>query len=379
MVLLTISLSQLTTIGGQCLVNCHSSYTPTSLVLHSPIDDRGVEIDTPTSNHRLSPPRSQAPRAPSAAGSRPTDSSDNTMAHAAPPPTGRQQHQTDFGPSFQREVPVPPRSYIAPPPLAPYVTAEKRIHPPRIPSWGTGPDPGVARYHSNPHPHRPPPIHNPPRAGTWRRNVDQEQQETHMRSPSFPHRTHAFPRQGGASHHPYHPPSEHSSRPGSAASSSRPQLPPFSSLPHHASMQRSISHGSHHSVISSSSRHEISPIRPSSGESSGEGRMDQYGDQQQPLPKFERKRRTRALMTRPQIAALRDLWRAVSLIKSRLARVLTVQTKFPGNLEREQVGSQIGLTPRQVQVWFQVCLVVSLWTWHVLTSIESTAKGEKRD
>jgi hypothetical protein len=31
-----------------------------------------------------------------------------------------------------------------------------------------------------------------------------------------------------------------------------------------------------------------------------------------------------------------------------------VQTKFPGNEEREALGKRIGLTPRQVQVWFQV-------------------------
>lgn len=30
------------------------------------------------------------------------------------------------------------------------------------------------------------------------------------------------------------------------------------------------------------------------------------------------------------------------------------QTKFPGNEEREGLGHRIGLTPRQVQVWFQV-------------------------
>ena len=30
------------------------------------------------------------------------------------------------------------------------------------------------------------------------------------------------------------------------------------------------------------------------------------------------------------------------------------QTKFPGNEEREALGKRIGLTPRQVQVWFQV-------------------------
>lgn len=265
-----------------------------------------MEIDAPSP---LASPYTLALKLES---SRTADLGGKIMSYPGPIRPG-QQYQTDFGPGFQREVPAPPRSYIAPPPLAPYVTAEKRIHPPRIPAWGTGPDPGVARYHSNPHPHRPPPIHNSPKSGTWRRRLDQEQQEPQMRSPAFPHKSPTFPRHNTVGH-PYHPPSDYPSRPESTASSSRPQLPPFSSLPH-TSMQRSVSHGSHHSAMSAGaySRQGSSNSRPSSGDISGEGRIDQLAGEQESLPSFERKRRTRALMTRPQIAALRDLWRNVSL------------------------------------------------------------------
>ncbi|ORX34653.1 hypothetical protein BD324DRAFT_609858 [Kockovaella imperatae] len=51
-----------------------------------------------------------------------------------------------------------------------------------------------------------------------------------------------------------------------------------------------------------------------------------------------KKKRTRVLMTHQQQATLSKLWRA---------------TKFPGTGEREAVAKQVGLTGRQVQVWFQ--------------------------
>ncbi|WVQ76351.1 hypothetical protein IAR50_006016 [Cryptococcus sp. DSM 104548] len=51
-----------------------------------------------------------------------------------------------------------------------------------------------------------------------------------------------------------------------------------------------------------------------------------------------KKKRTRALMTHAQQAGLMSLWK---------------KTKFPTSGDREVLGQQIGLTARQVQVWFQ--------------------------
>ncbi|OXL09673.1 hypothetical protein C348_02056 [Cryptococcus neoformans Gb118] len=52
----------------------------------------------------------------------------------------------------------------------------------------------------------------------------------------------------------------------------------------------------------------------------------------------EKKKRTRALMTHLQQAGLMRLWK---------------KTKFPTSGDREALGQEIGLTSRQVQVWFQ--------------------------
>ncbi|WVN87316.1 uncharacterized protein L203_102494 [Cryptococcus depauperatus CBS 7841] len=53
---------------------------------------------------------------------------------------------------------------------------------------------------------------------------------------------------------------------------------------------------------------------------------------------MEKKKRTRALMTHVQQAGLMGLWK---------------KTKFPTTNDREILGQEIGLTSRQVQVWFQ--------------------------
>ncbi|WVQ80457.1 hypothetical protein IAT38_002562 [Cryptococcus sp. DSM 104549] len=55
-------------------------------------------------------------------------------------------------------------------------------------------------------------------------------------------------------------------------------------------------------------------------------------------PGGEKKKRTRALMTHTQQSGLTRLWK---------------KTKFPTSNDREKLGLEIGLTPRQVQVWFQ--------------------------
>jgi hypothetical protein len=140
---------------------------------------------------------------------------------------------------YENAAPASARPYTEPPPLAPYVTDEQRVHPPRISDWGAVPDPGVARYQANPNPNRPPPIHNPPKGSNWRRQIEQPP----MRSPSFSQRTSPYT-QASYHPHPYHSPNDTAPR----ASSSRVQLPPFSTLPGASSMQRSRSSRSQQSI-----------------------------------------------------------------------------------------------------------------------------------
>lgn len=73
----------------------------------------------------------------------------------------------------------------------------------------------------------------------------------------------------------------------------------------------------------------------------------------------EKKKRTRALMTHLQQAGLMRLWKKVIFEFSDLViPLITVnQTKFPTSGDREALGQEIGLTSRQVQVWFQVGIV----------------------
>ena len=207
------------------------------------------------------------------------------------------------------------RPYTEPPPLAPYVTNEKRVHPPRISAWGAVPDPGVARYQANPSTTRPPPIHNPPRGSNWRRQLGTGQEQTHLRSPSFPH--HPSPYTQTSYHpHPYHPPNDNPAR----ASSSRVQLPPFSTLPAASSMQRSRSSRSRQSVPMSrnpSQNGSANSLR-SSGTSNA-SMMDGNDESGEAWtagapPMFDNKRRTRALMTKSQMSELKRLWRKVGLL-----------------------------------------------------------------
>lgn len=70
----------------------------------------------------------------------------------------------------------------------------------------------------------------------------------------------------------------------------------------------------------------------------------------------EKKKRTRALMTHLQQAGLMRLWKKVIFEFSDLVTrlIMVNQTKFPTSGDREALGQEIGLTSRQVQVWFQV-------------------------
>lgn len=215
---------------------------------------------------------------------------------------------------YDNEVPHPVRARPAPP-LQPYVTDEKRVHPPRISGWRSTPDPGLARYHAHPDPARPPPIHNPPAGNNWQRQLERGPDPPHMRTSPYSHHP-----SGTHSHHPhpYYPSGDHSPRSASASGSgSRTQLPSFSTLPgtSASAMQRTRSARSQQSVpmtrdpSNTSSNHS----HRSSGHSSVVDDIDENSGWSNAQPMFDSKRRTRALMTKSQMSELKRLWRDVSL------------------------------------------------------------------
>ena len=214
---------------------------------------------------------------------------------------------------YEEEVPHPVRARPAPP-LQPYVTDEKRVHPPRISDWRSAPDPGLARYHAHPDPARPPPIHNPPTGNNWQRQLERGPDPPHLRTSAFSHHP-----SGNHSHHPhpYYPPGDNSPRSVSASGSgSRMQLPPFSTLPGTSAsgMQRTMSARSQHSIpmtrhpSNTSSNHS----HRSSATSSVVDDIDENSGWPNAQPMFDSKRRTRALMTKSQMSELKRLWRDVS-------------------------------------------------------------------
>jgi hypothetical protein len=222
---------------------------------------------------------------------------------------------------YESDVPHPARIRPAPP-LQPYVTAEKRVHPPRISGWRTVPDPGLARYRAHPDAARPPPIHNPPTGNNWQRQLERGPDPPHARSLAYSHHSPSNPH---TSHHPhpYLPSGDKSPRsvPASgsgtgAASTSRVQLPPFATLPGTSAMQRSRSARSQQSIPMSRN-----PSHGSSGQShrsSGNSSVIDENDENSngypsTQPMFDSRRRTRALMTKSQMSELKKLWRDVSL------------------------------------------------------------------
>ena len=82
-----------------------------------------------------------------------------------------------------------------------------------------------------------------------------------------------------------------------------------------------------------------------------------------------RAKRLRVLMTTQQQSHLYRLWREVSTFMillpfskpnstvwiGNVGKAENLQTKFPSSEQRERLAARIDLTPRQVQVWFQVC------------------------
>ncbi|WWC66908.1 uncharacterized protein I206_100815 [Kwoniella pini CBS 10737] len=102
------------------------------------------------------------------------------------------------------------------------------------------------------------------------------------------------------------------------------------------SLSRTFSNESTHSHHSYAMQRDLSGGSSMSGSSYTGTSSFQSG---QPYPGGGyKKKRTRALMTHMQQSGLMKLWR---------------KTKFPTGADRERLGQEIGLTPRQVQVWFQ--------------------------
>lgn len=223
--------------------------------------------------------------------------------------------------SLEHEVPRPPIAFRDPPPLAPYVTDDKRVHAPRVEAWGAGPDPGLHRHQSNPHlNHLPAPVHRPPKNDNWKRHVERESIINHHHPPPQQHHNYADAHYSSATAHgvpqrKVHPPPMQPEY--------RPQdtLPPLrTAIPNAASsMKRTFSNTSGRSAgyVRSYSRpgsHAGSSTgRPSShGSSQGDDSLLADGLDDGASARGTGRRRTRALMTKIQQQHLKQLWKEVS-------------------------------------------------------------------
>jgi hypothetical protein len=207
------------------------------------------------------------------------------------------------------ESPSTGRPTTHPSAVDPYFAGERRIHPPRQP-WASAPDQPIATYPAYRNLPRPPPLHTSSNG----RNTARQHEQPNLRSPSFPHHS-SYPRNTHYSH-PYNPSNANGSRPNS--SSSRNQLPPLSSYPAGPSVERTKSARSARSTPMSrrySQNGSTTSRLSSAGSSIAEDHEDNGGPSSAP---FDTKRRTRALMTKNQLAELRKKWKTVSLLISLL-------------------------------------------------------------
>ncbi|WVQ93848.1 hypothetical protein IAU59_000926 [Kwoniella sp. CBS 9459] len=261
--------------------------------------------------------------------------------------------------------------HLGPPPLAPYVTPDRRYHAPRPAQqqW-LGPDglrPASQDRPVFPPPPKPPPPHIVAAATAAARGESSrfDPDRPSHRLPSIPpfhsrslshSPTQALPTSQLPPRRPMsqsarlHPPSPSYlslTPPGSRGDPQVHPPPPLSTTPLQSyragpALSRTNSQDSHQSHHSQHSHHSYAMHRDPSGGSSASG-SSLAGESStlsgQTVPHGgPRKKRTRALMTHMQQSGLMKLWK---------------KTKFPTGSEREKLGQEIGLTPRQVQVWFQ--------------------------
>ena len=246
----------------------------------------------------------------------------------------------------EREVPaIGRRHFFAPPPLAPYVTPDKRHFAP-FPENFTGSDPRWAlsnlihlsgsHHPSVPPPQRPAPPHIPPpppkaqappsppssRDTDSRTGVKQPTPKSHSESPFLPqHAKHPdrplFP---PSSRERFPPPGQ--SRRGPSNISAKMERPQQSS-------SRSTYPQSTFSAKTTSSQPghtDYSGLTPSSGSGQSGGSISPGHQQSDPAqdgqnPELQRPKRTRILMTHIQQQRLSALWRKASCLDCDLKRV----------------------------------------------------------
>ncbi|WWC85742.1 uncharacterized protein L201_000608 [Kwoniella dendrophila CBS 6074] len=253
-------------------------------------------------------------------------------------------------------------SPVGPPPLAPYVTADRRYYAPKPPSQWFGSD--GKRIETQERPIFPPPPRPAPphimASPTARRPALPDHNQRPV-LPSFQSRRHSQSPDASFSR-PRSPPDRSAMHPSEIPKHNhqrssfisnddtaydtayRDRFPPTTS-------STAINHSAYHygeglsrrySNDSQTSHHSYGMQRELSGGSSISG-SSQTGTPSMGLSHLystggRKKKRTRALMTHMQQSGLTKLWR---------------KTKFPTGADREKLGHEIGLTARQVQVWFQ--------------------------
>ncbi|WVF66225.1 hypothetical protein IAT40_000965 [Kwoniella sp. CBS 6097] len=341
----------------------------------SPRYESSRDRTSPPSGSRSNYGRSHdsQPRRPQDSGKRLQSSSGSAMSGHRPEPrdplTGSRYRPSK--PDFVQSS----MQHLGPPPLAPYVTPERRYHAPR-PAQQQWLGPDGLRPASQGRPIFPPPPKPPPphivaataataREENARFNSDRSSQLpspsiatfnvrslSHSPTQAFP--THQLPQRRPMSQsarlHPPPSPSSPVTPPGSRGDHYVHPPPPLSTTPLQAyrgghslsGTSSQDSHHSHHSHHSHRSTYSYRMQRELSGGSSASG-SSLAGESStlsgQTLSHGgSKKKRTRALMTHMQQSGLTRLWK---------------KTKFPTGSDREKLGQEIGLTPRQVQVWFQ--------------------------